>query len=278
MQAIGPQYVQDYIARFGFDPKMHPPVSSRWRWCAGSGHAAPDGRGLRGLRQRRVPGGPLSDRARHRFEVGNVLSEAKPVVAGESAERAIDPRNAFLMTTLLRDVDRLRHRDPRPGARPQGFSRARRAPPTKTSTRGSARLRRIASSASAWIGYDQPKVDARRENRDLEAASRHCRSGSPSCSARAQRRAGEARSRLPDGVIFGAHQSGFGPARRFEQHDGLFLRGVPASAGRAGFAGARHAGCATSPDVRDQLFLGWAFPRCPALPSAPSLKGRAASS
>ncbi len=24
MQAIGPQYAQDYIARFGFDPKLHP--------------------------------------------------------------------------------------------------------------------------------------------------------------------------------------------------------------------------------------------------------------
>ena len=25
LQAIGPQYAQDYITRFGFDPKMHPP-------------------------------------------------------------------------------------------------------------------------------------------------------------------------------------------------------------------------------------------------------------
>ena len=24
LQAIGPQYAQDYIARFGFDPKLHP--------------------------------------------------------------------------------------------------------------------------------------------------------------------------------------------------------------------------------------------------------------
>ena len=26
LQAIGPQYAQDYIARFGFDPKQHPPT------------------------------------------------------------------------------------------------------------------------------------------------------------------------------------------------------------------------------------------------------------
>jgi len=35
---------------------------------------------------------------------GNVLSQADPPRAGANAERAIDPRNAFVMTTLLRDV------------------------------------------------------------------------------------------------------------------------------------------------------------------------------
>ena len=33
-----------------------------------------------------------------------VLAEAKPPVAGENAERAIDPRNAWIMTSLLKDV------------------------------------------------------------------------------------------------------------------------------------------------------------------------------
>jgi penicillin-binding protein 1A len=33
-----------------------------------------------------------------------VLSEAKPAVAGSGAERAIDPRNAFIMTSMMRDV------------------------------------------------------------------------------------------------------------------------------------------------------------------------------
>src|SRR4029453_7649191 len=35
---------------------------------------------------------------------GNVLSAAKPEVAGEKAGRPIRPPNAFIMTTLLRDV------------------------------------------------------------------------------------------------------------------------------------------------------------------------------
>jgi penicillin-binding protein 1A len=35
---------------------------------------------------------------------GEALSEASPALAGKDAERAIDPRNAFIMTTLLHDV------------------------------------------------------------------------------------------------------------------------------------------------------------------------------
>jgi penicillin-binding protein 1A len=37
---------------------------------------------------------------------GNVLMSEKPVTAGAGAERVIDARNAFIMTTLLRDVVR----------------------------------------------------------------------------------------------------------------------------------------------------------------------------
>ena len=37
---------------------------------------------------------------------GTVIFEESPVVAGKDAEQAIDPRNAFIMTTMLRDVVR----------------------------------------------------------------------------------------------------------------------------------------------------------------------------
>ena len=83
------------------------------------GHAAADGGRVRGIRQRRLPRRAVPHRAGHRRK-GNVLSEAKPVVAGENAERAIDPRNAFIMTTLLRDVVSVRHRHARHVARTQG--------------------------------------------------------------------------------------------------------------------------------------------------------------
>ena len=81
---------------------------------------------------------------------GNVLSEAKPAVAGEDAERAIDPRNAFIMTSLLHDVVAYGT-----GARARSSSAAtspaRPARPTRTSTPGSAAStrRRSASRGSA---------------------------------------------------------------------------------------------------------------------------------
>ncbi len=38
LQAIGPQYAQDYITRFGFDPKLHPPYLTM---ALGAGSATP---------------------------------------------------------------------------------------------------------------------------------------------------------------------------------------------------------------------------------------------
>jgi len=101
MQAIGARYAQDYIARFGFDPKLHPRTCRR-RW-GGVRHAAADGGRVQRVRQRRLPHRPYLI-ARVVDARGNVISEAQPVVAGENAERVIDPRNAWIMTSLLKDV------------------------------------------------------------------------------------------------------------------------------------------------------------------------------
>ena len=38
LQAIGPQYAQDYITRFGFDPKLHPPYLTM---ALGAGNVTP---------------------------------------------------------------------------------------------------------------------------------------------------------------------------------------------------------------------------------------------
>ena len=154
MQAIGPQYVQDYIARFGFDPKLHPPYLTM---ALGAGSATP----LQMAAAYAVfaNGGyrvaPYLI-ARVTDAKGNVLSEAKPVIAGENAERAIDPRNAFVMTTLLRDVIAYGT-----ATRAQVLGRRDLAGKTGT-TNENVDAWFCGYNASlvgvAWIGFDQPKT------------------------------------------------------------------------------------------------------------------------
>ncbi|MBK8739304.1 MAG: penicillin-binding protein 1A [Betaproteobacteria bacterium] len=102
LQAIGTQYAQDYATKFGFDPKQHPAYLTM---ALGAGNATP-------LQMAAA----YSVFANGGFRVtpylidrivdgrGNVLARTEPVVAGEDAEQVIDPRNAFVMTTLLRGV------------------------------------------------------------------------------------------------------------------------------------------------------------------------------
>jgi penicillin-binding protein 1A len=102
LQAIGPQYAQDYIARFGFDPKLHPAYLTMG---LGAGAATPMQMAVAysvfangGYRVTPYVISKITDSR------GETLSEATPTLAGKDAERAIDPRNAFIMTTLLHDV------------------------------------------------------------------------------------------------------------------------------------------------------------------------------
>jgi len=154
MQAIGPQYAQDYIARFGFDPKLHPPYLPM---ALGAGAATP----LQML-------GAYSVFANGGFKVtpylidrvvdshGNVLSSAQPSVAAQGAEPAIDARNAFIITTMLRDVVRAGT-----GARAMQLGRQDLAGKTGT-TNDNVDAWFCGFNASmvaiAWIGFDQPKT------------------------------------------------------------------------------------------------------------------------
>jgi penicillin-binding protein 1A len=154
MQAIGPQYAQDYIARFGFDPKLHPPYLPM---ALGAGAATP----LQMLAAYSVfaNGGYrvtpyLIDRVVD--SRGNVLSHAEPVVAEQGAERVIDPRNAFIMTTMLRDVVRA-------GTAARAMQLGRQDLAGKTGTTNDfvdAWFCGFNASmvAVAWIGFDQPRT------------------------------------------------------------------------------------------------------------------------
>jgi penicillin-binding protein 1A len=105
LQSIGTEYAQDYITRFGFDKKQHPAVLTL---ALGAGSATPlqmasaysifanGGYRIKPYFIQRV----LDQR-------GNIVMEARPELAEYDAERVIDPRNAFIMTTLMRDVVRV---------------------------------------------------------------------------------------------------------------------------------------------------------------------------
>jgi penicillin-binding protein 1A len=154
MQAIGPQYAQDYIARFGFDPKLHPPYLPM---ALGAGAATP--LQMVGAYSIFANGGYrvtpyLIDRVLD--AKGNTLSKAEPAVAGQGAERAIDPRNAFIMTTMMRDVVR-------GGTAVRAMTLGRQDLAGKTGTTNEnvdAWFCGFNASmvAVAWIGFDQPKT------------------------------------------------------------------------------------------------------------------------
>lgn len=102
LQAIDVQYAQDYVARFGFDPKQHPPYLTM---ALGAGSVTPMQMAI-GYAAFANGGFRISPYLIQRIEdeKGNILEQAKPVLAGEGAKQIIDPRNAFLMTSIMQDV------------------------------------------------------------------------------------------------------------------------------------------------------------------------------
>ncbi|WMD22906.1 PBP1A family penicillin-binding protein [Achromobacter seleniivolatilans] len=102
LQAISPQYAQDYLTRFGFDKSRWPAVLPL---ALGAGGATPlqvvNGYSVfanGGYRVTPYLVDHVTDRS------GKVLMQAQPVVAGDEAARAIDPRTAWVMDDILRGV------------------------------------------------------------------------------------------------------------------------------------------------------------------------------
>jgi penicillin-binding protein 1A len=154
MRAIGPRYAQDYITRFGFDPKLHPAYLPM---ALGAGAATP--MQMLGAYSVFANGGYritpyLIDKVVD--SRGNVLSRAQPLVADQNAERVIDARNAFIMTTMMRDVVRA-------GTAARAMQLGRQDLAGKTGTTNDnvdAWFCGFNASmvAIAWIGFDQPKT------------------------------------------------------------------------------------------------------------------------
>ena len=153
LQSIGIKYAQDYITRFGFSAKDHPPYlpmalgsGSVTSWqLAGAYAVFANG----GYRVRPYLISKIVDAN------GKVVLQAQPDQVGENATRVIDPRNAFIMNSLLQDVARI---GTAAGARKLGRSDLA----GKTGTTNNHVDAWFAGYnpkhvAIAWMGYDQPK-------------------------------------------------------------------------------------------------------------------------
>jgi penicillin-binding protein 1A len=162
LQAIGPSYAQDYITRFGFDPKQHPAYLAL---ALGSGSTTP--LQMAGAYAVFANGGYRIKPyfiTRITDDKGAILFEASPERAGDenskvgagskAAERVIDPRNAFIMTSMLRDVVRY-------GTAAKAMSLGRNDLSGKTGTTNDSLDAWFAGFNSGlvavtWIGYDNP--------------------------------------------------------------------------------------------------------------------------
>jgi len=159
LQGIGPYYARDYIRRFGFDPARHPPYLTM---ALGAGSVTP-------LQMAAAYGvfanGGFSVKPYLIDKVydkdGRLLMQASPQTARGNAPRVLDPRNAWLMTTMMQDVVRYGT-----AARVGQLGRGDLA--GKTGTTNDARDTWFAGYnpdlvAIAWVGYDQPRSLGRSE-------------------------------------------------------------------------------------------------------------------
>jgi penicillin-binding protein 1A len=165
LQAIGPQYAQDYAKRFGFDPKQHPPYLTM---ALGAGSATPF-QMAQAYSVFANGGYRVVPYFIERIEDnrGNVLAEAKPPRAGDSADRVIDERNAFIMQSIMRDVVRV-------GTAGRAMKLGRNDLAGKTGTTNDfidAWFCGFNPSlvAVAWIGFDQPQTLGRGETGGVAA-------------------------------------------------------------------------------------------------------------
>jgi penicillin-binding protein 1A len=159
LQGIGPYFARDYIRRFGFDPARHPPYLTMalgagsvtpLQLAAAYGVFANGGYGVKPY---------LIDRV---YDNRNqIVMRATPQVVGQNARRVIDPRNAYVMTTMMQDVVRY-------GTAARALQLGRSDIAGKTGTTNDARDTWFAGYtpqlvAIAWMGYDQPRSMGRAE-------------------------------------------------------------------------------------------------------------------
>ncbi|MEN9330353.1 MAG: hypothetical protein RLZZ484_1541, partial [Pseudomonadota bacterium] len=159
LQSVGAQNAQQWITRFGFDAERHPPYLTM---ALGAGSVTP---------LQMVVGYSVFANGGYRVNpyliqkvtdpMGKVLSQYTPIEQEESA-RAIDPRNAFVMSQLLQEVTRS-------GTAARAQSLLKRPDLYgKTGTTNDSMDAWFAGyqptlAAVTWIGYDTPRKLGDRE-------------------------------------------------------------------------------------------------------------------
>jgi len=159
LEAVGPAYAQSWVARFGFDEDKHPAYLTM---ALGAGSVTPlqmaTGYAVFANGGFRVNPWLIS---RVTDQQGRVLAQTKPLAQDESL-RAIDPRNAFIMGSLLQEVTRTGTAASAQATlkRPDLFG--------KTGTTNDSMDTWFAGyqptlAAVVWIGYDTPRKLGDRE-------------------------------------------------------------------------------------------------------------------
>ena len=159
LQAVGTQYAQDWITRFGFDADKHPAYLTM---ALGAGSVTPmqmaTAYSVFANSGYRVNPYLVTRVIDHR---GKALAEAVPPTASRSA-RVIDARNAFVMSSLLQEVTR--------SGTAASAQRILKRPDIygKTGTTNDSLDAWFAGyqptlTAVAWIGFDTPRSLGDRE-------------------------------------------------------------------------------------------------------------------
>ena len=160
MEAIGPQYAQDYLTRFGFDKSRHPAYLPM---ALGAGAVTP--LQLTGAYAVFANGGYrvtpyLIDRVTD--STGAVIMQSRPVIAGDASARAIDPRTAYIMDDMLRGVA-TSGTAARAKVALKRYDIAGKTGTTNDSVDAWFAGYTPSLVATAWLGYDQPRSLGSRE-------------------------------------------------------------------------------------------------------------------
>ena len=159
LDRIGPQYAQEYVTRFGFDPEKNPPYLTL---ALGAGAVTP--LQLAGAYAVFANGGYKINPyliSKITDNNGKTLFQVNPERAGDEKLRVIDARNAFLVDSMLKDV--IRH-----GTATRALSLKRTDIAGKTGTTNDSIDAWFAGYhpklvGVAWIGFDKPKNLGNRE-------------------------------------------------------------------------------------------------------------------